>query len=59
MTTLLRKDGWRSFEISKMKMSNRELIGWYQMRFYIGAETSIGSFCLEFGEPSDIPLYSY
>ncbi|MBA0756382.1 hypothetical protein Gogos_021278, partial [Gossypium gossypioides] len=31
-----------------MKMSNRELIGWYPMIFYTDAKTSTRSLCWEF-----------
>ncbi|MBA0672682.1 hypothetical protein Goklo_029236, partial [Gossypium klotzschianum] len=46
--TLQRKDRWRSFKTSKMKMLNRKLFGWYLTRFCIDVGTSTGFFYLEF-----------
>ncbi|MBA0647998.1 hypothetical protein Goklo_015796 [Gossypium klotzschianum] len=50
MTTLQRKDGWRSFKISKMKMSNGKFLGWCLTRSCIDVGTLIGSLYLEFRE---------
>ncbi|MBA0731128.1 hypothetical protein Golax_025378 [Gossypium laxum] len=50
MTTLPRKDGWRFFKISKMKMLNGKLLGWCPMRSCIDVGTSIGSLYLGFRE---------
>ncbi|MBA0755857.1 hypothetical protein Gogos_020110 [Gossypium gossypioides] len=57
--TLQRKDGWRSFKISKMKMSNGVPFGWSSMRFCTDVKTLIRSLCLEFRELSDMFLCSY
>ncbi|MBA0881962.1 hypothetical protein Goshw_009415 [Gossypium schwendimanii] len=59
MTTLQKKDGCRSFKISKIKMLNGKILEWCLMRFCIDVGTSTGSLYLEFGELSDIPLCSY
>ncbi|MBA0754928.1 hypothetical protein Gogos_021058 [Gossypium gossypioides] len=44
------KNGWQFFRIFKKRISNRELLGCFQMRSYIDVVILIGSLNLGFEE---------
>ncbi|MFQ6663064.1 hypothetical protein Gotur_030716 [Gossypium turneri] len=52
-----KKNGWQFFKIFKRKTSSGELLGYFQMRSYIGVVISIGYLYWVFGELSDMPHY--